>query len=136
VFVVAASLRQLVELGFFVKRKGRVARSKTEHDRNVYQRPSVAHTLLTLLKAGSIDGTFNPSPKAARRARRGSASLRGRRQIEKPMLQALDVLLGSKDRAAYLHAPDTEKAQFLIKALDVHSTKKRELAIAAAAVAV
>jgi hypothetical protein len=128
-----AAIEQLVDLGFLLRKKGRVARSKTEHDRSVYQRPSVAFTMSKLLTAGAIDGSFNPTPRAARRARRGSAPLRGRRPIERPMLQALDALLGGPTLSAYLHQPGTEKAQFLIAALDAKLEKDRNAAAIAAA---
>lgn len=128
-----AAIEELVKLGFLLRKKGRVARSKTEHDRSVYQRPSVTFTLLTLLKVGAIDGAFNPTQKAARRARRGSAPLRNRRQIEKPMLQALEALLGRQSLASYLHAPGTEKAQFLTAALEAKLARDRSVATIAAA---
>ena len=126
-----SAIEQLVDYGFLLKKKGRVARSKTEHDRSVYQRPSVVFTLSQLLTVGAIDGSFNPTSKAARRARRGSAPLRSRRHIEKPMLQALETILGGPTLSAYLHKAVTEKAPFLITALNARLALSRGTAEAA-----
>jgi hypothetical protein len=131
-----AAIEQLVDLGFLLRKKGRVARSKTEHDRSVYQRPSVIFTLSTLLTAGAIDGTFNPTLKAARRARRGSAQLRNRRPIDKPLLQALAALLSASTVSAYLHKPIAEKAAFLIDAFNAKLAQERSAAAIAASTVV
>lgn len=86
------------------------------------------YTLLTLLRAGAIDGNFNPSSKAARRARRGRAPLSSKRQIEKSMLQALSTMLGDDWSKAYLQTPVAEKNQFLIGAFVTRLTYEMNLA--------
>jgi hypothetical protein len=123
-----AAIEQLIELGFLLKMKGRVAKSKTEHDRSVYQRPSSMYTLLTLLRIGAIDGTFNPSEKAARRARRGGPTPTSKRQIERSMRGAIQTMLGPEPTKKYLHTPAAQKAQYLIGALVAQLTNQMRLA--------
>jgi hypothetical protein len=86
------------------------------------------YTLLTLLRAGAIDGSFNPSGKAARRARRGGAALSSKRQIERSMRGAIQTMLGPEPTKKYLHTPAAQKAQYLIGALVAQVTNEMRLA--------
>ena len=105
----------LERLGFLLRKKGRVAKARTEHDRSIYQRPALAHTLLTLLREEAIDGLFHPTVRACSRMGKGKGKTPPSvgKYIDKSLLAALGELIGKASVKNYLNKPTSAKATFL-----------------------
>jgi hypothetical protein len=58
--IVDTALDGLVDKGFMLREGRTISRGNKEIKRIVYQRPSIEHTLLTLLEAGLIDADLMP----------------------------------------------------------------------------
>lgn len=114
-----AATRELVRLGFLLLEKGRVAKSRTEHDRNIFQRPSMTHTLLRLLERGVIDGEFRVTSLGKRRTGRTSpkAPTRAGSFIDKTLLRGLAGILGADIVGEYLNTPTGRRSAYLKSAL-------------------
>lgn len=116
---VTDSLERLVERGFLVRQKmPSVVLRDNRHPRYVYQRPSMAFTLCTLLSQFLINGYLQPTTKTMRR---GQDRLPG--QIEarlwKPLIEPLKALIGNDAFAEWAKAPnESQKRQILITYLD------------------
>ena len=107
------AIGQLDRLGFLLRKKGRVAKSRTEHDRNIFQRPSLEYTLLKLLEEDAIDGFFHPTATAIGRNRRPAIAPPSGKYIDKGILRALDSLIGAASVKKYMNTPAAEKVQVL-----------------------
>ena len=107
------SISNLERLGFLLRKKGRVAKARTEHDRNIYQRPSIAHTLWTLLDEDAIDGLFHPTVRACLRANTGKAPIPTGKYIDRSLLGALAELISKSSLKFYLSKSTSTKASCL-----------------------
>jgi hypothetical protein len=112
-----SAINELERLGFLLRTKGRVAKSRTEHDRNIFQRPALAYTLLTLLEQDAIDGHFHPTVRAVHRTRRQSAPMPKRKGFNPSFLTALAEITDTPTVKRYLNTPDADKSTMLHAAL-------------------
>jgi hypothetical protein len=113
---VTSSLQRLVDRGFLIRLKmPTIVVSKNRHPRYVYQRPSIAFTLTTLLRTGYINGYLQPTVKTMRRGQHKLAGLIEAR-LGKSLVEPLKTLIGSDAFTEYAKKPnEPEKRTYLIE---------------------
>jgi len=130
---VTESLERLVERGFLIREKmPSIALKENRHPRYVYQRPSMAFTLWTLLSQGLINGYLQPTAKTLRR---GQDKMPGRIEprLWKPLVEPLKTLVGDEAFAAWAKGPnEARKRQLLTAYLEAAVNTMRAEAKAAA----
>ncbi|MFN2460263.1 MAG: helix-turn-helix domain-containing protein [Candidatus Velthaea sp.] len=99
-----AAIAALVDAGFILRQR---TAGPPKNRRNVYQRPSCGHTVLTLLETKRVDGLLRPAPGTVNEMSRDARAL---------LRQWLVETLGARFKA-YDDANDDEKSELLIRSL-------------------
>lgn len=110
-----APIGDLVDLGFLMKETRTPIRDTVRH-RNVYQRPSIEYTLMTLLEKGKIDGDLVPLERPTQRVSQKQL-LDYRTRHGRIVRDALRNLLGEPSFADYDAASGAAKKTLLIERL-------------------
>jgi hypothetical protein len=121
-----APIGDLVDLGFLMKETRTPIRDTVRH-RNVYQRPSIEYTLLTLLNKGKIDGDLVPLERPTQHVSQKQL-LDYRTRHGRIVRDALRNLLGVPSFADYDAASGATKKTLLIERLQVKVEELRATA--------
>lgn len=109
------AIRRLIELGFLLKEQ----KTLLTRQRNIYKRPSLEHTLLTLLEKKLIDGNL------VALERKKNAVRNEKERSSESISTGLRLLLGSDLHAQWRVASNKSKASVLYRLLSQRLTEKR-----------
>jgi hypothetical protein len=119
-----APIGSLVDLGFLMKETRTPIRDTVRH-RNVYQRPSIEFTLMTLLEKGKLDGDLVPLERPTQRVSQKQL-LDYRTRHGRIVRDALRNLLGEPSFSEYDTASGAAKKTLLTKRLRARVEQLRE----------